>query len=63
MQCVSERSLKPAVAHSFGCLALAHYLGQSQAVPARDDATAGVLGAMLVAPAEPERFRVSDRLP
>lgn len=51
-----------AVAHSFGCLALAHYLGQPRR-PARDDADVGVRGALFVAPAEPERFRLADRLP
>lgn len=59
----APKSVHVAVAHSFGCLALAHYIGQCQTVPARDDAKAGVLGALLVAPAEPERFRVADRLP
>jgi predicted alpha/beta hydrolase family esterase len=52
-----------AVAHSFGCLALAHHLGQRSQSPPRDDAASGVLGAVLVAPAEPERFRLADRLP
>ena len=52
-----------AVAHSFGCLALAHCLGQHRARPVRDDARGGVHGALFVAPAEPERFRLADRLP
>lgn len=52
-----------AVAHSFGCLALAHYLGQQGRRPCRDDVERGVQGTLLVAPAEPERFRLADRLP
>jgi hypothetical protein len=52
-----------AVAHSFGCLALAHCLGQRRQHPRRDDRPAGVQGALLVAPAEPERFHIADRLP
>lgn len=43
-----------AVAHSFGCLALARYLGQGGA---------GIASALLVAPADPERFAIVDRLP
>jgi predicted alpha/beta hydrolase family esterase len=43
-----------AVAHSFGCLALAHYL-QSR----RDVITA----ALLVAPADPRKFGVAHRMP
>lgn len=52
-----------AVAHSFGCLALAHYLSQQAGQPVRDAGDSGVQGALLVAPAEPERFRLADRLP
>ena len=51
-----------AVAHSFGCLALAHHLAQRHR-PLRDDAAGGVQGALLVAPAEPDRFRLGERLP
>lgn len=43
------------VAHSFGCLALAHYLGRQ--------ADAAVAAALFVAPAEPDRFRVGELLP
>jgi uncharacterized protein len=43
-----------AVAHSFGCLALAHFLGQGGQ---------GVHAALLVAPADPEKFNVDERLP
>jgi predicted alpha/beta hydrolase family esterase len=43
-----------AVAHSFGCLALARHLSQGGA---------GVKAALMVAPADPEKFAVADRLP
>lgn len=51
-----------AVAHSFGCLALAHHLGQ-QVHPHSDDRAGGIHGALFVAPAEPQRFDVAERLP
>jgi predicted alpha/beta hydrolase family esterase len=44
-----------AVAHSFGCLALAHHLQLRPDSPVR--------AALLVAPAEPDRFDVAERLP
>ena len=44
-----------AVAHSFGCLALVHHLARRR--------TSGIAAALLVAPAEPARFRLEDRLP
>ena len=44
-----------AVAHSFGCLALARYLQTSGATDLR--------AALLVAPADPERFGLQDSLP
>lgn len=47
-----------AVAHSFGCLALARYLGlqgRGETLPVR--------AAVLVAPAEPDKFGISGRLP
>lgn len=43
-----------AVAHSFGCLALTHFLAQGGR---------GVHAALLVAPADPEKFSVAQRLP
>jgi predicted alpha/beta hydrolase family esterase len=43
-----------AVAHSFGCLALLRHL----AVGGQ-----GILGALLVAPADPEKFGISAKLP
>lgn len=46
-------------AHSFGCLALAHHL-------ARPDQQSGhglISAALLVAPAEPLKFHVAERLP
>jgi predicted alpha/beta hydrolase family esterase len=46
-----------AVAHSFGCLALAHHLGQRSRKPG------GIGAALLVAPADPARFGLDDRLP
>lgn len=52
-----------AVAHSFGCLALAHCVDQRRGRPVRDDDRGGVHGALFVAPAEPERFRLAERLP
>lgn len=52
-----------AVAHSFGCLALAHCLGQRLARRPRDGQPTGVQGALLVAPAEPERFGIAEHLP
>jgi predicted alpha/beta hydrolase family esterase len=47
-----------AVAHSFGCLALAHHLGRSGGT-----ARNGIAAALLVAPAEPARFGIDDHLP
>ncbi|MFT3666096.1 RBBP9/YdeN family alpha/beta hydrolase [Piscinibacter sp.] len=44
-----------AVAHSFGCLALARHLAQQPDSP--------VVAALLVAPAEPDRFGIAGRLP
>jgi uncharacterized protein len=46
-----------AVAHSFGCLALLHRLAQGGA------AAQGVQAALLVAPADPEKFGVAAALP
>jgi predicted alpha/beta hydrolase family esterase len=51
-----------AVAHSFGCLALAHHLGR-RAASGQRDAGVGVAGALFVAPADPRRFRLEDSLP
>jgi predicted alpha/beta hydrolase family esterase len=47
-------------AHSFGCLALARYLGQH-----KPDLTqaGGIHSALLVAPADPVKFEVEDLLP
>jgi predicted alpha/beta hydrolase family esterase len=52
-----------AVAHSFGCLALAHCLWSRRDTVRRDDARGGVRAALLVAPADPDRFGVASRLP
>jgi predicted alpha/beta hydrolase family esterase len=43
-----------AVAHSFGCLALARYLGQGGP---------GIHAALFVAPADPDKFSVAAMLP
>ncbi|NHZ92860.1 alpha/beta hydrolase [Massilia sp. CCM 8733] len=42
------------VAHSFGCLTAVHSIARR---------SEGVAGALLVAPADPDKFGVSDRLP
>lgn len=42
-------------AHSFGCLALARYLSLQAAAP--------VAGALLVAPADPDKFGIGELLP
>ena len=42
-------------AHSFGCLALARYLADARASP--------VVNALLVAPADPDKFGVAGALP
>jgi hypothetical protein len=47
-----------AVAHSFGCLALLRHLAQGS-----DAVLSPVLGAVLVAPADPEKFGVAAKLP
>lgn len=50
-----------AVAHSFGCLALARYLAdQAQEHGAAHD---GIRAALMVAPADPIKFDVVDQLP
>lgn len=51
-----------AVAHSFGCLALAHHLSRrAQAGTAGHEG--GIRAALMVAPADPVKFGVADRLP
>lgn len=44
-----------AVAHSFGCLALARHLASTTSTP--------IAAALLVAPAEPDKFGIAHRLP
>lgn len=44
-----------AAAHSFGCLALVHHLARQPDTP--------IHAALLVAPAEPDRFGLADSLP
>jgi predicted alpha/beta hydrolase family esterase len=53
------RSRWVAVAHSFGCLALLRYLLEADRGGTRDCV---VQGALLVAPADPEKFGVSSEL-
>ena len=48
-----------AVAHSFGCLALAHHLARRGV----GSGAHGIAAALFVAPAEPARFRLDDGLP
>lgn len=50
-----------AVAHSFGCLALTHYLAQHAAV--EKQGRGRINSALLVAPADPDKFGISDKLP
>lgn len=49
-----------AVAHSFGCLALARYLRELK--PAQASSGGGIRAALLVAPADPIKFSVVDKL-
>ena len=49
-----------AVAHSFGCLALLHHL---HAREPNGPGRAGVQSALLVAPADPDKFSVAAQLP
>lgn len=50
-----------AVAHSFGCLALADHLSRTRAKG--HSAGQGVCAALMVAPADPLKFKLADRLP
>lgn len=50
-----------AVAHSFGCLALTHYLAQQTATAKQGRGC--INSALLVAPADPDKFGISDKLP
>ena len=50
-----------AVAHSFGCLALAHHLAQRAAQG--QPAGTGIRGALFVAPADPLRFGIDHAVP
>ncbi|RTL33558.1 MAG: alpha/beta hydrolase [Burkholderiales bacterium] len=51
-----------AVAHSFGCLALAHHLARHRDAR-RHTTTGGIQTALMVAPADPIKFGVTDQLP
>ncbi len=48
-----------AVAHSFGCLALTHHLAQQAGV----EGLGRIRSALLVAPADPDKFGIGDQLP
>lgn len=50
-----------AVAHSFGCLALAHHLDRQ--TPDQRAQGQGIQAALMVAPADPVKFGVTHRLP
>lgn len=50
-----------AVAHSFGCLALAHYLASN--AHHQLASRAGIQAALMVAPADPIKFDLAHRLP
>ena len=50
-----------AVAHSFGCLALAHHLARRAQADAEGH-EGGIRAALMVAPADPVKFGVADRL-
>jgi predicted alpha/beta hydrolase family esterase len=50
-----------AVAHSFGCLALAHQLAQRPGQGFHGGA--GIRAALFVAPADPQRFGIEDTVP
>ena len=52
-----------AVAHSFGCLALARWLQRSASERRGDVNDDGICSALLVAPADPLKFGVSELLP
>jgi predicted alpha/beta hydrolase family esterase len=58
-----------AVAHSFGCLALAHHLGQRKAMADRihggqvPHPTVPIRAALMVAPASPDKFGIRHLLP
>lgn len=56
----SPKTTWVAAAHSFGCLALARYLFTRQ--PPTEE-HGGIQAALLVAPADPQKFGVSHRLP
>lgn len=50
-----------AVAHSFGCLALAHHLSVQKAAP--QPRAGGIRAALMVAPADPGKFQLTEQLP
>lgn len=50
-----------AVAHSFGCLALAHYIASK--ARHQHESRSGIHAALMVAPADPIKFGLDHRLP
>lgn len=50
-----------AVAHSFGCLALAHYISSN--ARHQHETCSGIQAALMVAPADPIKFGLDQRLP
>jgi len=56
----SDKTTWVAVAHSFGCLALARHLALHKP---ESGASCGIRAALLVAPADPVKFNVTERLP
>lgn len=64
-QTLAQHAHKPiqwiAVAHSFGCLALAHHLARQQTSHEAGDRR--IAAALMVAPADPVKFSVDERLP
>lgn len=61
----SQHTLWVAVAHSFGCLALAHHLARTMQAASVEDASPGgrIVAALMAAPADPIKFGLAERLP
>lgn len=59
----SSRVRREISRHSGGILIVAHSFGVLAAVQAADDYRGRIAGALLVAPADPEKFGVADLLP
>ena len=59
----SRHTVWVAVAHSFGCLALAHHLAQRAADGTEVPDHGRIVAALMVAPADPVKFGLSAELP